>query len=88
LLFSSTANAVWVQLEQRFEEADGARIFKIQRDLCTISQNNLPVADYFTHIKQLWDDYNSLITIPSCSCGLECASLKAARKMIQDQQLM
>ena len=30
LLFSPTANAVWVQLEQRFGEVDGTRIFKIQ----------------------------------------------------------
>jgi len=88
LLFSPTANAVWAKLEQRFGEADGIRIFKIQRDLCTISQNNLSVADYFTQIKKKWDDYNSMIRIPLCNCGIECASFKAAHKLIQDQQLI
>jgi len=48
----------------------------------------LSVADYFTQIKKLWDDYNSLITIPHCGCGAECASLVAAYKLIQDQQLL
>ena len=88
LLFSPTANAVWVQLEQRFGEADGTRIFKIQRYLSTISQNNLSVADYFTQIKKKLDDYNSLISIALCNCGIDCASLKAAHKLIQDQQFM
>jgi len=46
------------------------------------------MADYFTQTKKMWDDYTSLITIPHCSCGFECASFKAANKLIQDQQLM
>ena len=53
-----------------------------------IFQNNLPIADYFTQIKKLWDDYNVLITIPYCACGVECASLIAAYKLIRDQQLI
>jgi len=84
LLFSTTTRLVWVQLEQRFGEADGTRIFKIQRDLCLISQNNLSVADYFIQIKKMWDEYNSMITIPLCNCGADCASFLAAHKLIHD----
>ena len=87
-LFSATARDVWLQLEKRFGEADGTRIFRILRDLYVVSQNNLSIADYFTHIKKMWDDYNSMVTIPHCGCGIECASLIAAQKMIQDQHLM
>jgi len=88
ILFSATARDAWLQLEQRFGEADGTRIFRVLRDLYVVSQNNLSVADYFTQIKKMWDEYNSMITIPHCGCGLSCASLLAATKMIQDQQLM
>jgi len=88
ILFSTTARDVWLQFEQRFGEADGTRIFRVLRDLYVVSQNNLSIADYFTQIKNMWDDYNSMITIPHCSCGLTCASLIAATKMIKDQQLM
>jgi len=48
----------------------------------------MSVADYFTQIKKLWDDYNGLISIPHCSCRVECASLIAAYKLIRDQQLI
>jgi len=63
ILFSATARDAWVQLEQRFGEADGTRIFRVLRDLYVVSQNNLSVADYFTQIKKMWDDYNSMIAI-------------------------
>jgi len=88
VLFSATARDVWLQLEKRFGEADGTRIFRILRDLYVVSQNNLSIADYFTHIKKMWDDYNSMVTIPHCGCGIKCASRIAAQQMIQDQHLM
>lgn len=50
--------------------------------------NNLSVADYFTGIKKLWDEYNAITTIPHCSIGIECASLIAVHKIIKNQQLM
>jgi len=88
ILFSTSARDVWLQLEQRFGEANGTKIFRILRELYVVSQNNLSVADYFTQIKKMWDDYNSMITIPHCDCGINCANLKAATKMIKDQELM
>ena len=85
ILFSTTAKDVWVQLEQLFGEADGTKVFQIQRDLCVISQGNLSITEYFTQIKKLWDAYNSVITLPCCvTSGDSCVSLKAAKKMIHD----
>jgi len=85
ILFSSTARDVWLQLERRFGEVDSTKLFRVQRDVCLISQNNVSIADYFTQIKKLWNDYNGLISIPHCNCGVECASLIAGYKLIRDQ---
>jgi len=87
-LFSATARELWLQLEQRFGKADGIKIFRILRDLCVVSQNNQSMANYFTRIKRMWDDYNSMISIPHYNCGVTCVNLIAANKMVQDQQLM
>lgn len=89
ILFSATAKDVWVQLEQRFGEADGTKVFQIQRDLCIISQGHLSVTEYFTQIKKLWDAYNIIISLPCCTTsGDRCVSLIAAKKLIHDQQVM
>jgi len=82
ILFSFTARDVSLQLERRFGEVDSIKLLRVQRDLCLISQNNLSMADYFTQIKK------GLITIPHCTCGVECSSLTAAYKLIRDQQLL
>ena len=73
ILFSSTVRDVGLQLERRFGEIDGTKLFRVQRDLCMISQNNMSVANCFTQINKLWNDYNSMITIPHSRCGAECA---------------
>jgi len=88
IMFSATSYDAWMELEERYGQADGTRVFEVQRDLCSISQSNLSVADYFTEIKKLWDEYSAITIIPHCSCGLECASLKAVLKLIESQQLM
>ena len=88
IMFSTTSHNAWQELEQRYGQADGTRIFEVQRDLCSVAQNNLFVADYYTEIKKLWDEYNAITTIPHCSCGMECDSLKTIHKMIDNQQLM
>jgi len=46
------------------------------------------MADYFTQIKKIWNDNNSMIVIPHCNCGLTCPTFITATKMINDQQLM
>ena len=53
ILFSSTASDARLQLEKRFREVDSTKLFRVQRDLCLVSQNNLSIADYFTQIKKL-----------------------------------
>lgn len=88
IMFSTTSHEAWKELEQRYGQADGTRIFEVQRELCSIAQNNLSVADYYTEIKKLWDEYNAITVIPHCSCGLECASYKAIQNMIDNQHLM
>jgi len=45
IMFSTTSHNAWQELEQRYGQADGTRIFEVQRDLCSVAQNNLSVAD-------------------------------------------
>ena len=59
VMFSYSSHDAWVELKQRYGQVDGTGIFEVQRDLCSISQNNLSVADYFTEINKLWDEYNA-----------------------------
>lgn len=80
IVFSNTAKDVWDELAQRFSELDGTRLYEVQRSLSSINQGSLSVTAYYTQIKKLWDEYHSMVNIPKCSLGAECASLNALNK--------
>lgn len=69
IIYCSTSQEIWKELEQRFGKSNVAKIYQIQRDLSSVSQGNLSVTVYFTKVKRLWDEHFSLIAIPTCSCG-------------------
>ena len=74
ILFSSSSRQIWVDLEQRFGQSDGTRFFQVKKDLYSISQGNQDIAAYFTEIKKLWDEHDSMLSVPTCPCGTGCTT--------------
>ncbi|KAK4386184.1 hypothetical protein Sango_2489000 [Sesamum angolense] len=81
-LYATSARDLWLELESRFGESNGPLLYQIQREIASISQENMSVAVYFTKLKKLWDELASLDPIPSCSCG---ASKKISEKIASNQ---
>ncbi|GAB4848580.1 hypothetical protein Ancab_040146 [Ancistrocladus abbreviatus] len=84
VMYAATAENIWVDLKQRYGQLSRAKIFQLQRDLCSVSQGSQSISTYFTHIKKLWDEYHTLIVLPPCVCGAS----EAQDKIQQTQQLM
>ncbi|XP_073040030.1 uncharacterized protein [Primulina eburnea] len=79
IVYSSDASAVWSDLKDQFDKVNGSRIFSIHRELGRLTQGNNTISVYFCRMKQLWDEYNSLVILPSCECA-------AARRYIEHDQ--
>ena len=77
-----------VDLEQRFDQSDGTKFFQIKRDLYSITQGNRDIASYFTEIKKLWDEHESMLSTPTCSCGTTCATYVDVHKMREREKLI
>ena len=75
-------------MEQRFGESDNTKFFQVKKYLYSISQGNQDIATYFTKIKRLWDEHDSVIAVPTCCCGINCASYKYDQKMKEKEQLI
>jgi len=56
--------------------------------LYSISQGNQDIPTYFTNIKRLFDEHDSMITVPTCSYGTNCATYKYDQKMKEKEQLI
>ena len=77
-----------MDLEQRFGQSDGTKCFKLKKDLYSISQGNEDIATYFIENKRLWDEHDSMIVVPTCSRGTNCATYKYDQKMKEKEQLI
>lgn len=84
VLYTETAQRLWTELNDRYGQANGAKLYQLQKNLCQISQGTNDIATYFTKIKSNWDELNALTLIPQCSCG--ASHLLAKRE--EDQRLV
>jgi len=59
VIYYSTAQEVWEDLHDRFSQSNAPRIFKIQRDIACLRQDQLSISAYYTKLKGLWDEVAS-----------------------------
>ncbi|XP_061345705.1 uncharacterized protein LOC133291465 [Gastrolobium bilobum] len=60
---------VWNNLIERFSQNDIFGISDLQDDVTKIQQGDRTISEYFTHLKTLWDELESLQPLPTCVCG-------------------
>ncbi|KZV36149.1 hypothetical protein F511_20281 [Dorcoceras hygrometricum] len=69
IVYCTVSSKVWADLKERFNKVSGSRIYSIQGEIVCLKQGSSPVFIYFSKLKQLWDEYASLVTLPSCACA-------------------
>ncbi|XP_060212115.1 uncharacterized protein LOC132639699 [Lycium barbarum] len=80
--YSEYAKDIWAELEERYGQADAARVFELKKELAHISQESLNIASYFNKIKQLWDEIASLSVAKARSCT--CSAKSEYAKMFKE----
>ncbi|XP_075507313.1 uncharacterized protein LOC142544123 [Primulina tabacum] len=79
IVYSTDASVVWIDLKEQFDKVNGSRIFLLHREIGQLKQGNSTISTYFCKLKQLWDEYYSLVVLPSCECA-------AARQYVDHEQ--
>ncbi|KAK4730271.1 hypothetical protein R3W88_023259 [Solanum pinnatisectum] len=51
---------------ERFDTINESRIFQLHREIHTLIQGTMYVADYHSRLRDLWDEYYALMPCPSC----------------------
>lgn len=69
--YASTAREIWVDFEERFSKGDAPRIYELRQAITLLRQEKNLVPAYYTKLKGLWDEIQSLSPWLKCSCG-EC----------------
>lgn len=68
IVYSTNAAAVWKDLCERYDKIDGSRIFQLHKEIATVSQGTSSISSYFSKLRELWVEYDSLAPVPGCDC--------------------
>ncbi|GMI80076.1 hypothetical protein HRI_001676900 [Hibiscus trionum] len=82
LLNHSTTAEIWKDLEDRFQQMNGPRLFHLRKKIGELVQGSSSVTVYYTQLKILWDELMSAKSVCSCS-SCTCGGVK---KMVDDSQ--
>lgn len=69
VIYASTSEALWTELNDRYGQSSGVRLYQLQKELCDLSQGNDDIATYFAKMKSAWDELVAVSLLPSCTCG-------------------
>lgn len=67
ILFVESASEIWSELQERFQQSNGPRIFQLRKELVMLQQGQDSINIYFTKLKEPWEELNHFR--PTCSCG-------------------
>lgn len=88
VIYSKTAKELWDSLEHRFGKSNGAKLYHLQKEISGLVQGNSDVAGYFTKLKRLWDELDSLNLNICCTCECKCEGKSKLAKSLHDQRLI
>ena len=66
VVYFKIAREVWVDLQYRYSQGNGARIFELRKEVSSLTQENLTINAYYTKFKGLWDEF---VNYRTCTCG-------------------
>ncbi|KAH0650685.1 hypothetical protein KY284_030597 [Solanum tuberosum] len=88
VLYSKTAESLWTDLEDRFGQSNGARLYHLQKEISDLVQGTSDIAGYFTKLKLLWDELDALHTPVTCACDCSCGGKVKMVNSLQDERLI
>ncbi|XP_075112347.1 uncharacterized protein LOC142182201 [Nicotiana tabacum] len=87
VIYSKTTKGLWDDLNQRYGQSNGARMYEVQKDLSSVSQGS-HVSEYFNKVKRFWDEMEFLNTESYCVCECNCGGKHKMIKRDQNLKLM
>ena len=66
IVYFKIARDVWLDLQYRYGQGNGPRIFELREEISSLTQEDLTINAYYTKFKGLWDEFSNYRT---CTYG-------------------
>ncbi|XP_076952218.1 uncharacterized protein LOC143625882 [Bidens hawaiensis] len=78
--YAPTAQDIWADLKERFDKESAPRAYKLKQSLMSTRQNRDYVSTYFTKLRVIWDEIQSMLPAPKCNC--DCCVCGIGKKLV------
>lgn len=68
IMYASSAQEIWQDLFERFNKIDGCRVYSVHKEIAILMQGILFISVYFSRLKDLWEEFESLVPPSRCDC--------------------
>ncbi|KAL9996373.1 putative retrotransposon Copia-like protein [Helianthus debilis subsp. tardiflorus] len=86
--YATTAQEIWADLKERFGKDSAPRAYELKQSLTTTKQEGMSVSAYYTKLRVLWDEIQSVLHIPRCNCdGCTCGIGKKLTELKEKERL-
>ncbi|XP_015165738.1 uncharacterized protein [Solanum tuberosum] len=79
---------LWSELQDRYDQTNGAKLFQIQKEINDLSQGTLDITSYYTRMKKLWEELHTLSVKSQCNCLCNCGAKATMHKAEQERRLI
>nr|XP_043616230.1 uncharacterized protein LOC122588162 [Erigeron canadensis] len=67
--YANIAAEIWKDLQERFEKESAPRAYELKQSLTITRQEGSSVSAYYTKLRGLWDEIQTVLPTPRCTCG-------------------
>ncbi|XP_076945548.1 uncharacterized protein LOC143616670 [Bidens hawaiensis] len=65
--YAASAQDIWADLKERFGKVSAPRAYELKQSLTKTKQEGASISTYFTKLRSLWDEIESVFPIPTCT---------------------
>ncbi|XP_019239811.1 PREDICTED: uncharacterized protein LOC109219795 [Nicotiana attenuata] len=88
IAYATNAQKVWLDLQERFDKVNDTRCYNLHKETATLCQGTSSISVYYSKLKDLWDESESIIPTPDCDCAKTREFIVHLRKQKVYQFLM
>ncbi|XP_060182945.1 uncharacterized protein LOC132612886 [Lycium barbarum] len=88
LQYVNNARELWNELEYRYDQTNGAKLYQLQREINDLTQGYLDITGYYTKIKKIWEEISTLDTNSQCTCLCTRGGKTKRHKAEQDRRII
>ncbi|KAH0684052.1 hypothetical protein KY285_021543 [Solanum tuberosum] len=88
LQYVSNAQELWGELEERYDQTNGCKLYQLQKEINDLVQGTLDITGYYTRMKKLWEEMSTVDVGSQCNCVCTCGGKVKLVKAEHDRRLI